>query len=99
MRSRLYLSILAVASLLGSTLIASAQGPDNSAGSTVPRTSTPVDPVGSDPSGRSKPSEITTGGATTVHSPDKQNHPAAATSMMPTPPAGPTTSGHTVDTR
>jgi hypothetical protein len=77
MRSRLYLSILAVASLLGSTLIASAQGPANSAGSTetISGTSTPVDPgaiVGSDPSGRSMPSEITTGGATTVHPPDKQ---------------------------
>jgi hypothetical protein len=60
MQSRLYLSILAVASLLGSTLIASAQGPANSAGSTesVPGTSTPVDPgpiVESDPSGRSMP--------------------------------------------
>jgi hypothetical protein len=72
MRSRLYLSILAVASLLGSTLTTSAQGPANSGGSTetVAGTSTPIDPgpiVGSDPSGHSMPSEITTGGVTTVH--------------------------------
>jgi hypothetical protein len=67
MRSRIYLSILAGASLLGSTLIAPAQGPANSGGSTetISGTSTRVDPgaiVGSDPSGRSMPSEIATGG-------------------------------------
>ena len=60
MQSRLYLSMFAAASLLGSTLIASAQSPANSADTTatIPGTSVPADPgpiVGSDPSGRSMP--------------------------------------------
>jgi hypothetical protein len=98
MRSRLYLSMLAAASLLGSTLIASAQSQANSADSnaTIPGTSVPADPgpiVGSDPNGRSMPPEITTGSATGIHPPSKPDHRATTNSATPIPPAGPTTSG------
>jgi hypothetical protein len=61
-RSRLYLSMFAVASLLASPLFASAQSPANSAdrNATIPGTSVPADPspiVGSDADGRSMPPE------------------------------------------
>jgi hypothetical protein len=98
MQSRLYLSMFAAASLLGSTLIASAQSPANSADSnaTIPGTSVPADPgpiVGSDPGGRSMPSEITMGSATGAHPLSKPNHRANTNSATPVPAAGPTTSG------
>jgi hypothetical protein len=69
MQSRLYLSMFAAASLSGSTRIASAQSPADSADSnaTIPGSSITADPspiVGSDPGGRSMPSEITMGSAT-----------------------------------
>jgi hypothetical protein len=94
MRSRLYLSTLAAASLLESTLTASAQGPANSADSTetIPGTSMPADPgpiVGSDVPGRSMPSEITSGSAMGAR-PGKPNQPATTNSVTPTPGAGPT---------
>jgi hypothetical protein len=98
MRSRLYLSMLAAASLLGSTLTASAQGPANSADSaaTIPGTSIPADSgpiIGSDAPDHSMPPEITTGSATVVHPPGKPDHPATTDSVTPAPAAGPTTSG------
>jgi hypothetical protein len=103
MRSRLYLSTLAAASLLGSTLIASAQGPANSADSTatIPGTSVPADSgpiIGSDATGHSVPSEITTGSATGVH-PGNPNQPATTNSVTTTHGAGPATSGPTGDIR
>jgi hypothetical protein len=84
MRSRLYLSTLAAVALLGSTLIASAQAPANSADSaaTVPGTSVPADSgpiIGSDATGHSMPSEITTGSGTGVHA-DKVNQAATTNS-------------------
>jgi hypothetical protein len=78
MRSRFYLSTLAAASLLGSTLIASAQGPAHSAADStapIPGTSVPADSgpiIGSD---RSMPSEITTGSATGVHPGNANSRP------------------------
>jgi hypothetical protein len=104
MRLRLYLSTLAAASLLGSTLIASAQGPVNSAAhstATIPGTSVPADSgpiIGSDATGHSMPSEITTGSATGVH-PGKAKQPATTNSVTPAPAAGPTTSGPTGNIR
>jgi hypothetical protein len=104
MRSRLYLSTLAAASLLGSTLIASAQGPANSAAdstATIPGTSVPADSgpiIGSEATGHSMPSEITTGSATDLH-PGKAKQPATTNSVTPTPAAGPTTSGPTGNIR
>jgi hypothetical protein len=97
MRSKLYLSALAAASLLGSTLIGSAQGPANSADSTetIPGTSVPADSgpiVGSDVPSRSMPSEINTGSATGTR-PGRPNQPVTTNSVTPTPGAGPTTSG------
>ena len=98
MRSRLYLSMLASASLLGSMQIASAQSPADPAESTatIPGTSVPADPgpiVGSDPGGRSMPSEITMGSATGAHPLSKPNHRTSTNSATPVPAAGPTTSG------
>ncbi len=97
MRSRLHLSLLAAAALLGSTLLASAQSPVNSAGSTqtLPGTSMPADSgslPGSDPTGRSMPPEITTGSAPLAH-PGKPDRPITTNSVTPAPAAGPTTSG------
>jgi hypothetical protein len=101
-RSRLYLSTLAAASLLGSTLMASAQGPANSAAgtATIPGTSVPADsgPItGSDATDYAMPSEITTGSASGVHPGNTQ--PATPNSAMPAPDAGPTTSGPTGNSR
>lgn len=98
MRSRLYLSPLAAALLLGSTLTASAQGPANSPDSTatIPGTSIPADSgpiIGSDAPDHSMPSEITTGSAAGVHTPGRPNHPVTTNSVTPAPAAGPTTSG------
>ena len=102
-RSRLYLSKLAAASLLGSTLIASAQGEANSADSTaiIPGTSVPADcgPImGSDTPGHSMPSEITPRSATGVRN-GNANQAATTDSVTPAPAAGPTTSGPTGNIR
>jgi hypothetical protein len=101
-RSRLYLLMLAAASLLGSTPIASAQGPANSAAgtATIPGTSVPADSgpiIGSDATDYAMPSEITTGSATGVHAGNAQ--PATPNSVTPAPDAGPTTSGPTGNSR
>jgi hypothetical protein len=103
MRSRLYLSTLAAASLLGSTLTASAQGPAYSpdTAATVPGTSVPADSgpiIRSDATGHSMPSEITTGSATGVHN-GKADQAATTDSVTPAPAAGPTTSGPTGNIR
>jgi hypothetical protein len=95
-RSRLYLSALAAASLLGSTPTASAQGPahSNDSTATIPGTSVPADSgpiIGSDATDYSMPSEITTGSAAGVHSGNARS--ATTNSVMPAPDAGPTTSG------
>jgi len=102
-RSKLYLSALAAASLLGSTLVASAQGPANSADNTatIPGTSIPADSgpiIGSDAPDHSMPSEITTGSATGVRN-GKANQAATTDSVTPALAAGPTTSGPTGNIR
>jgi len=99
MRPRRYLSTLATAALLASTLTASAQGPANPADTTatIPGTSLPADSgpiIESDVTDNSTPAEITTGSATSFSLKNgKANQAATTDSVTPAPSAGPTTSG------